>query len=362
MSRRRLLAGHVLALVLPTLGTAVLVPLSDAVNLVGDVQLFLLATVLVALVGGMLPALVSAVVGSLLLNFFLTPPRGTLAIDNPDDALALVVFVAVALLVSSVVELAARRGREAARAESLVEVDRTRTALLRAVGHDLRTPLAAAKAAVSTLRSDLPLTPADRTELTEATEESLDRLTALVEDLLDMSRLEAGATAVDLRPVSVDEVVSGVLDELEEAGDAVGVDLPDGLPAVVADPGLLRRVLVNLLRNATRFSPPGLPPSLGADTVAGVVELYVVDRGPGIATGDRERVFAPFQRLGDTDSTAGVGLGLALARGLAEAMGGTLEPRDTVGGGLTMVLGLPAAEAAADPAPGIRERAGEEVR
>jgi two-component system sensor histidine kinase KdpD len=315
--------------------------------------------VVAALAGGLLPALLAAVLASVLLNYFFTPPLRTLAIDRPGNALALVVFVVVAMLVAGAVEQAARRSREADRAEHearvLAAADRMRAALLAAVGHDLRTPLAAAKASVSSLLSkDVELDADDRHELLSAADESLDRLAALVGNLLDMSRLQAGAMPMRLQPVALEEVVAIALDALP-AGRRVRVELPDDLPAVVADPGLLERVLVNLVDNALRHSPPGRPPVLEAAPVDRGVVLRLADHGPGIPAADRDRVFVPFQRLGDTDNTHGVGLGLALSRGLVEAMGGRLEPADTLGGGLTMVLSLPAG--GARPA-GPLERAG----
>jgi two-component system sensor histidine kinase KdpD len=360
---RRLLSGYLLAVLLPALGTVVLVPLRGSLNLSSDVLVFLLLSVVAALVGGLGPALVSAVAGSMLLNYFFTPPVHTLSVRDTNNALTLVVFVAVAMLVSSAVDLAARRTHDAARAaaeaRSLAQVDRTRTALLAAVGHDLRTPLAAAKAAVSTLRSvDLDLTDADRDELVVTADESLDRLTALIENLLDMSRLQAGAMAVRLRTVALEEVVARALDDLGPEAAQVYVNLSATPPDVEADPGLLERVLVNLLANAVRYSPADHPPTMRATSVGDEVEIRVVDKGPGIPSDQRDQVFAPFQRLGDTDNTSGVGLGLALSRGLTEAMGGTLEPEDTPEGGLTMVLRLKAG-AAHDPVPqpGLRERA-----
>ena len=119
------------------------------------------------------------------------------------------------------------------------------------------------------------------------------------------------------------------------------VDVPEWLPAVLADPVLVERVVVNLLANALRFAPPGQAPYVTASSLGDRVELRVIDRGPGIPAEHRERVFAPFQRLGDHDNTSGLGLGLSLSRGLTEAMGGTLTPEDTPGGGLTMVVSLP---------------------
>jgi two-component system sensor histidine kinase KdpD len=318
-----------------------------------DILLFLAAVVAVALLGGLWPALVAAVGGFVLLNWYFTPPLHTLAVATADSLVALSVFVVVAVAVSSVVDLAARRTRHAVRAAvalrqqrltAVEEADRMRTALLAAVSHDLRTPLAAAKAAVAGLRSpDVAFDEHDRGELLATAEESLDRLAGLVANLLDLSRLQAGVLGIVPADVGLEDVVPRALDELGEAGRAVTVDLPAELAAVRADPGLLDRVLVNVVGNALRYSPPGRPPALAGRAAGAMVELCVVDHGPGIPAADRERVFQPFQRLGDRDNHTGVGLGLALSRGLAEAMGGTLRPEPTPGGGLTMVLALPAA-------------------
>ena len=377
LGRRRVLYGLVLSVVLPMLTTLALIPMRGDVNLVSDMLLFLLMTVIVALVGGLRPALVSAVTGSLLLNYYFTPPLHTLTIQDTNNALALFVFITVAMLVSSVVDLAARRTRQAARAaaesrtladlasaafaegdalglmlerlretfaldsvtlferendrwrmlacagrecptpdeaetvvpagegrlvalkghflgaddqrvvtafgaqvavvldrttlraqaseaSTLAEIDRTRTALLAAVGHDLRTPLAGAKAAISTLRSvDLPLTQSDRDELLLAADESLDRLAALISNLLDMSRLQAGAMAVELRPVAVEEVVARVLDDLGAQGRGIRVEVPVDIPEVEADPGLLERVLVNLVAQRRPLLASGSPGATG---------------------------------------------------------------------------------------------------
>jgi two-component system sensor histidine kinase KdpD len=233
---------------------------------------------------------------------------------------------------------------EAEAAKPIAAADRMRTALLAAVSHDLRSPLASAKAAVTSLRSpDIPWTAEDTAELLATADESLDRLTHLVENLLDMSRLQAGALSLFPRPAGLDEVVARALDAIGPAGRAIRVDVPGTLPAVSADPAILERVVVNLAENALRYSPAGMPPMLAASALGDRVELRVVDRGPGIPEEDREQVFVPFQRLGDTDNTTGVGLGLALSRGLTEAMDGTLTAEETPGGGLTMVVSLPAA-------------------
>jgi two-component system, OmpR family, sensor histidine kinase KdpD len=490
LSRQRLTQGFVLAVALPILLTISLVGVRDHLNLVSDVLLFMLAVVVVSLVGGWWPSLVAALASAFLLNYYFTPPLHTLTIAETNNSLALVVFLLVASLVSSVVNLAARRTRQAARAaaesetlgtlagsvlrgetalpallerireaftltsvsllerthpgeqgrgasgrgptddwtvvactgpdpcqrpdEADIEVpagdnlllalrgrplraedqrligafaaqaavvlersrlneaiaaaaplaaaDKMRTALLAAVGHDLRTPLAAAKAAVTSLRSrDIRWSKQDRDDLLLTADESLDRLTRLVDNLLDMSRLQAGAMTIMSRPVAPDEILPRVLDDLGDDGRRVVVDVPDDLPEVEADPGLLERVIVNVLSNAVRYSPDDRPPRVSGSALGDRVELRIVDKGPGIPQASRDQVFAAFQRLGDTDNTTGLGLGLALARGLVEAMGGTLTPEDTPGGGLTMVISLIAAGGGADASaaePGQRERAG----
>jgi two-component system sensor histidine kinase KdpD len=261
------------------------------------------------------------------------------------DMLALLIFVALA--VSFLGFRTTRRSRRAAwsaaeAARRVAVADRMRAALLATLSHDLRSPLAAAKAAVSDLRAaDVRLTADDRGELLAAAEESLDQLVRLAASLLDMSRLQAGKLSVFPRPAVLGDIVAPALDDV--GPDSVTVCVPAGLPEVMADPPLMERVIVNLARNALRYSPPGTPPLLTARARCGRVELHVIDRGPGIPRTERDRAFLPFQRLGDTSTSPGVGLGLALSRGLTEAMGGTLDPHETPGGGLTMVISLPAA-------------------
>jgi K+-sensing histidine kinase KdpD len=228
---------------------------------------------------------------------------------------------------------------EAAQARQLAEIDRLRAALLAAVGHDLRTPLAGIKAAVSSLRQhDVTWSQAEENELLETIEESADRLDELIANLLAMSRLQAGALSVDVRPVVLQEVVAKAL--VGVPVDVVVLDVPDDLPLVLADPGLLERVIANLVDNARRFSPSGVPVRVTAwaDDFA---YLRVADSGPGVPDADWDRMFTPFQRLGDQRSETGVGLGLAIARGFSEATGGSLVPSSTPGGGLTMTVQLP---------------------
>jgi two-component system sensor histidine kinase KdpD len=463
LSAGRRAAGFALAgLGLPLL-TALLLTFGDTLSLPSDILAFL-----VAVVGGLAPALVGAVVGFLLLNWWFTPPVHQFTIADRENLFALVAFVLVAAAVSAVVDLAARRTREAAaaRAEgallsvlagsvlrgrrpldalleqmretfgltsvtvlertadgwtcaacagsppaaapgegsgtvrvdddlvlvldgaplaaadrrvveafaaqaavalrqqrlteqasavaSLAEVDRLRTALLSAVSHDLRTPLASATAAVSSLRStEVQLEDHDRGELLATAQESLERLRALVENLLDMSRLQAGALAMATQPIDVAEVIPAAVDTLGASARDVAIRVPDDLPDVIADPALLERVLANLVANAVRFSPPTRAPVVTASSLADRVEIRVVDTGPGVPEEDRDRIFLPFQRAGDRDNGTSVGLGLALSRGLVEAMAGTLLPEATPGGGLTMTVTLPAAVPPAAPAPPV---------
>ena len=230
---------------------------------------------------------------------------------------------------------------QAAQAEALAEGNRMRTALLAAVSHDLRTPLASIKASVSSLRqTDVEWSEADEADLLATIEQNADRLDALIGNLLDMSRLHTGSLQPFLRPTAIDEVApvaAGGLDDSLRLEMAV----PDGFPLVLADPGLLERVLANLFSNALRYSPAGRPPELHAFLDGSAVRLEVADHGPGVPDEQKERIFEPFERVGDRHP--GVGLGLAVARGFAEAMGGRIGAFDTPGGGLTVRVTLPAA-------------------
>ena len=254
-----------------------------------------------------------------------------------------------------------RLSEAAAAAVPIAEGDKMRTALLAAVGHDLRTPLASVKAAVTSLRgNEIDWSPQDQAELLFTADESLDRLTRLVDNLLDMSRLQAGVLSVVSRRIALDEVVPLALDDLGPAGAGCRRRRARRPPDASRRPGTAGAGGGDLVGNALRYSPPGEPPRVMGSTLGERVELRVIDRGPGIPVADVDRVFAPFQRLGDTDNTTGVGLGLALSRGLSEAMGGLLTTEETPGGGLTMVLSMPAAPlqpgATGGSVLGLRER------
>lgn len=230
---------------------------------------------------------------------------------------------------------------EASASASLAQANELRSALLAAVSHDLRTPLAAIKASASSLRSgDVEFSDADEQALLKTIDEEADRLNDLVGNLLDMSRIQTGALVVQPRPVSLEEVVSGALGGLEDRLDRVRLSLPEDLPLVEADPALLERALANLIDNALSWAPPETKVVIEAAAVGARVDIRVVDRGPGIDRRDHDRVFLPFQRLGDSPNGAGVGLGLALARGFVEAMGGEIAVEDTPGGGTTMAVSV----------------------
>ncbi|MFC5637356.1 sensor histidine kinase [Streptomyces bullii] len=240
---------------------------------------------------------------------------------------------------------AERLAAQAARARELTEIDKLRAALLAAVGHDLRTPLAGIKACVSSLREpDLELTDAQQAELLATVDASADKMNDLVENLLALSRLQAGALSVHPRATAVDEITAAaLLHTPPPPGRTLDIDVPDDLPPAWADPGLLERVIANLVANALQAGPPGRPVHVHARQEGSVIHLQVTDHGPGVPADQRERIFAPFQRLDDHTTDHGLGLGLAIARGFTEAMNGALIPTDTPGGGLTMTLTLPTA-------------------
>ena len=245
------------------------------------------------------------------------------------------------------VALQGRRGRaEAEASEALTKADGLRTALLRAVSHDLRTPLTSTKAAVSSLlQRDVQWSEEDTESLLHTIDESVDRLDRLVGDLLDMSRLQAGAVRLSKRPTALEDVVSAALQATNGSAGRVVVDVPETLPLLDTDPGLLERVVANLVSNAVAWSPMNRIVRVEAALIGQRIHLRIIDQGPGLSRVDRARMFEPFQRYGDRSNDAGVGLGLAVARGFTEAIGGTLLVDDTPGGGLTMTIDLPGATA-----------------
>jgi two-component system sensor histidine kinase KdpD len=458
--RQQHVVSWLAAIVVPSLICTVTVAWLDRfMGIGGESAVFFIGVLVVALLGGVAPAVLSALLSGLLLNYYLIEPRHTFTIAEPDSAVTIVVLLLVAIAVAVLVDGAASRAREARRAsqeaellalfagsvlrgadldtllervretysqravsvlregsgivgcvgkdpcvdvdtadtaievgddefwllmagrklaardrrvlgavakqaaglvkqrelteeagkaEAIAQADELRRSLLSAVSHDLRTPLAAAKAAVSSLRSnDIDFSAEDTAELLATIEESIDQLTALVGNLLDSSRLAAGVLRPELRRVYLEETVQrallgirkGVTGFRRQGIDRVKVDVGDAV--AMADAGLLERVLANLIDNALRYAPDS-PIRVTAGQVGERVLIAVVDEGPGIPRGSEEQLFAPFQRLGDHDTSIGVGLGLSVARGFVEAMGGTISATDTPGGGLTVEIDLAA--------------------
>ncbi|WP_284751515.1 ATP-binding protein [Arthrobacter sp. efr-133-R2A-120] len=467
LGRTRVTIGFAMAVVLPVL-LQLLLAASPSHSIATAVLLQLTGSVAVALVGGLWPALLGALWSSLVVNYFSIPPVGTLTISDPENILALLVFVGVSAAVAAVVDISARRSKEAARSRAeattlgdltrgassaedtlegllkqaldvfqmrgaalyraagpaggaadgwrlvaqageaaplpadggenteqidagtrlvlsgrilpasdrrllsafgahlsaqlerrqlaasrrevrrLAESNTMRTSILRAVSHDLRTPLAGIKLAVGGLRqSNVHYTPEEEQELLATIEECSDRLDVLVGNLLDMSRITSDSVNALIRPVRWYEVIPTALHGLPPG--RVRVDLPGNMPEIDADAGMLERVIANIVENAIKYAPDsdvvlvGAAGGFSSSTLDGKPsgELRIIDHGQGVPAESVVRMFQPFQRLNDVPSTTGVGLGLAVAKGFTEAMGGTLTAEETPGGGLTMVIRLP---------------------
>jgi len=456
---RRRVAAVLLGVIGFPLLTVILTSAGSRAELSTALSTYLVLVVAVAAIGGVWPAVLAAVAGFLLSNYYFAPPVHTFTIGDARDVLALIMFLVTAGVVSVLVDLASRRtataiqarsdarmlarvagrlvspegnplpslldelvvafhqesaailrtvpgtspgtwstvasaGREppvgpddgsltlpltgpevlvlrgpgltaedrdilaafaaqlatalesdrlhaeAAEADSLARANQLRSALLAAVSHDLRTPLASIKAASSSLLSEqLDFGPDETGILLRTIDDEADRLSSLVENLLDMSRLETGSMDVLHQPADVGELVHTAVVGLGSRGNSVEVTVAPGVPLLETDPVLLERVVANLVDNALLHGAGG-GVRVEVGPVAGRIDVRVVDHGPGIRPVDRDRVFQPFQRLGDTDNGTGVGLGLAVSRGFAEAVGGELDLEDTPGGGCTMVIRL----------------------
>jgi two-component system, OmpR family, sensor histidine kinase KdpD len=237
---------------------------------------------------------------------------------------------------------------EAGKVQSLAEADELRRLLLSALGHDLRTPLTAAKAAASSLRAeDVWFSAEDTSELLATVEESVDQLSLLVANLLDSSRLAAGVVRPELTEVYLEEVVQRALVGIGGRNTIYGrasidrVKVEVGGTVAMGDAGLLERVLSNVIDNALRYAPESIV-RVNAGQVGPRVLINIIDEGPGVSKGAADEMFQPFQRLGDFDTTTGLGLGLSVAKGFVEAMSGTITACDTPGGGLTILIDLAA--------------------
>lgn len=441
---------------------AATLPLRDHISLSTELLLVLCLVLGIAALGGKVVAVVAALLSSLLVNWFFVPPYGTLTIAEGENLTSLVIFVAVAVTVGTMVDVAARRslegrrarleaealarsttslaadpeplprlvdqlrttfdlvgvrivgtdasgaltlaeagdvtgrptasmplttslhggaglqatlqvfGRplsiddhdllrvladqlavalesqrlvaEASEAAALADIDALRTALLRSVSHDLRTPLASIKAMISGLRDPaVSWTPDQLAEALKTVDEEADRLNRLVSNLLDASRLQFGALAIETRPTVIIDAVMSALHSLNVPSDDVQIDIPRAIPPVMSDPALLERSLANVIGNALRHNPPGQRVRIEAGPIGDSVHVRVIDRGPGVPAADRARVTTPLQRLGDEQANDGVGLGFSVAQGFVDAMDGVLSLDDTPGGGLTVTITLPKA-------------------
>jgi len=322
--------------------TAAIAALKPYIPVLSLGVLYELAILPVAVLWGVPLAAVVSVASMLAFNWFFLPPTHTFQLQDPENWLALAVYLVTAVVVSVLAtqvrrrsELAAERALEA---EAVRRSDTMKTAVLHAVSHDLRSPLTAIVAAASGLGNpDVHLQRADRDELVATIRAEAERLDAVVGNLLDLSKLRSGVAAPHAELWTADDLVSRALDQLGVRHERIVTELDADAPPVHVDAAQIERALVNLLDNALKFSPPATPVRVRVETRDGELLLHVEDRGPGVAAADSESVFEPFSR-GDS-GTRGAGLGLAIARGFAEVNGARVWAEQ--GGGGHFVLALP---------------------
>ena len=350
VSVRRQLISAAVGVVTMAAITALLVAFRADISLTIVFLLYLATVVALAAAGGPIVGISAAVAAFLVVNFFFTEPIHTLNVADAERLAELIIFLAVSGTVSALVDTAGKRRYEVeertAEANALSAANDLRTALLRAVSHDLRTPLATAKIATSSLLApEVTLSVEDRDELLRLADQEINRLVVIVENLLEAGRLQAGALTVAVQPTSLKTVVHEALTMLPDADQGrVRLELTDPVDVVLVDGALMGRVLGNLLTNALHADPTGVvsvrsTPSPRSDQVV----LRVVDHGPGMTTDDRSHASLPFQRFEDRGGRNGIGLGLPISFGFCEAMGVDLGLTDTPGGGLTasLTLGAP---------------------
>ncbi len=341
LSRRRQLISAGAAIVVLTLLTLILDARRDDVSTTIIFMLYLAAVVALSAAGGPIVGVAVAVIAFLLVNWFFTEPLHTLDVSTPEHVVELMIFLAVGATVATLVDTAGRRRDvlevRTAEAEQLAAANDLRTALLRAVSHDLRTPLTTAKLATSSLlASDVTLDDDQRQELVVLADQEIDRLVLIVENLLDAGRLQAGVLRVDLGdtdlPALVDRVITLVP---EDDRPRIANHVDDEFPAVTADRALLERVVANLVSNALNADAEHVIVVAADRRGDGRIELDVIDHGPGLSEAQREAAFRPFHRFEDRGASSGIGLGLPICAGFCEAMGAELDLDATPGGGVT---------------------------
>jgi two-component system sensor histidine kinase KdpD len=360
--------GLVLGVLVVVAVTASLVPFRSHVTRATPALALVLPVVVGAIIGGTGAAIVCAVAAALAFSLAFIPPLWTLKINSVDDAVAFIVFIVVAVVTGTLVAREATRRRtaemrtaevqalheryeavvaererlteESHRLELLERIDQQRSALLRSVSHDLRTPLATIRGATSDIRAGVAYDDATRDELLDLVGDEAERLDRLVTNLLSLTRIESGALEPDRQPVVLDELVHDRLRRLRRLFRDIHleVEIPEGLPLLDADYSQLDQVLTNLLENAARYAPPGSVVTVGAGEKGEVVEIWVSDEGTGIDPDDVGHLFEPFRRGAASESS---GVGLAICKAIVEAHGGSIEVRPTLRQGAVFVFTMP---------------------
>lgn len=332
-----------LAVAAAALCTAACFVLFPLLTLTDLVMVYLVGTLVVALRGRRGPALFSSALGVLCFDFFFVPPRFTLHVEHPQYLVTFAVMFGVALIISHLAVRVRTQAEAAKRSEVVAETERLRSSLLSAVSHELRTPLAAIVGSASTLLQAPESAGGTRRDLLENIRGEADRLTRLVHNLIETTRLESGA-ALKKEPYPIEDVIGTALGRVEKllAGRRVEADLPENLPLVPLDPVLMELVFVNLIENAVRHAPDA-PLDISARERMDAIEVSVADRGPGLKPEDLGRVFEKFYRA---SAAPGAGLGLAICKAVVEAHGGTIIAENRPGGGAVFRLTLPRKDAA----------------
>lgn len=347
--------------------TCVLVLLRDAINSTTVAFALLLLVLSSATFFGRNPALLASFIAMLCFNYFFLPPYHTWTISDPQNLVAWAAFTITAIIAGELSAYARRRARESERlydelqsafkaateAEALKQSEKLKSALLDAVTHDLRTPLTSIKAAVTTLLDSegghrtIELDSSGRAEFLEIIDEETDRLNRFIESMVELARIEAGAVKNTDVLASVEEIILTALDRAGRllADYRVRLDIDSDLPIIRVDARAIAEVVYNLIDNAVKYSPPGSMITLAARPYGNVVVISVMDEGRGIPEEMRERVFEKFVRVGGENSK-GLGVGLAIARGIVEAQNGVINVTPGDGGrGTKVILRLPIGEA-----------------